>query len=138
MLTGIKTRAGWRVRVGRVRVRDHPNFPVANPHPPSQVAGLMEPAAHAELLVLYSLSLLISSIYKVIFFQNTVSGSPFSMPPDLPPKGFAHMLLNAGDRKLLRNRRMPRILHWQGKHSRVQSFGTDQSQLSSKEREKVK
>jgi hypothetical protein len=55
-----------------------------------------------------------------------------------PPKAFAHMLLNAGDRKLLRNRRMPRILHRQGKHSRVQSFGMDQSQLSSKEREKVK
>jgi hypothetical protein len=41
--------------------------------------------------------------------------------------------VSAGAWRLLRNQRMPRILYWQGKHSRARSFRTDQSQLSSKE-----
>src|SRR5258705_11054339 len=55
-----------------------------------------------------------------------------------PQKAFAHMLLSAGARKLLRNRRMLKIFQRRGKHSKVQSFGMDQSQLSSKERERAK
>lgn len=56
----------------------------------------------------------------------------------LPRKAFAHTLSSAGAQTLSRNRRMPRILRRQGKHSKVQSFGMDQSQPYLKEQERAR
>jgi hypothetical protein len=82
MHTGIATRAGWRVRVWRVRERDHQKCPVAVPYPSSRVAG-SESAAHAGLSVLYSPSMIYNCIQKICT-ETLYPLPPFRMDLDLP------------------------------------------------------
>ena len=84
MLTGMVTCAGWRVRESRVRVRGHGNFPMAFPYPLARVAG-SEPADHAEILVLYSLSLIIIYVLGRNFPKHRLHHQSAAKMSDLQP-----------------------------------------------------